>query len=45
MIVFIIYRLLFRVISVDQGKALAEKWGATYVDASAKENQVGRYIM
>ncbi|KAF6018896.1 hypothetical protein EB796_022781 [Bugula neritina] len=28
-----------RVVSVEQGKALADKWGAKYVDASAKENQ------
>lgn len=25
---------------MEQGKALADKWGAKYIDASAKENQV-----
>ncbi|XP_067933873.1 GTP-binding protein Rheb-like [Watersipora subatra] len=28
-----------RVVTAEEGKALAEKWGAKYVDASAKENQ------
>lgn len=29
-----------RVVSVEQGRALADRWGAKYIDASAKENQV-----
>lgn len=34
-----------RVVSVEQGKALADKWGAKYVDASAKENQVACHVI
>lgn len=32
-------------VSVEQGKALADKWGAKYVDASAKENQVACHVI
>lgn len=36
---------LCRVVSIEQGKALAEKWNARYIDASAKENQVKIYCI
>lgn len=32
--------LLFRVISCEEGKALAESWNAAFMESSAKENQV-----
>lgn len=31
---------LFRVISYEEGKALAESWNAAFLESSAKENQV-----
>lgn len=31
----------FRVISCEEGKALAESWNAAFMESSAKENQVG----
>lgn len=31
---------LFRVISCEEGKALAESWNAAFMESSAKENQV-----
>lgn len=31
-----------RVISCEEGKALAESWNAAFMESSAKENQVGR---
>lgn len=34
--------LLFRVISCEEGKALAESWNAAFMESSAKENQVRR---
>lgn len=30
----------FRVISYEEGKALAESWNAAFLESSAKENQV-----
>lgn len=30
----------FRVISCEEGKALAESWNAAFMESSAKENQV-----
>lgn len=30
-----------RVISCEEGKALAESWNAAFMESSAKENQVG----
>lgn len=33
--------LSFRVISYEEGKALAESWNAAFLESSAKENQVG----
>lgn len=32
--------LLVRVISYEEGKALAESWNAAFLESSAKENQV-----
>lgn len=32
--------LLCRVISFEEGKALAESWNAAFLESSAKENQV-----
>lgn len=35
----------FRVISCEEGKALAESWNAAFMESSAKENQVNKYLI
>lgn len=35
-----LWLFFFRVISCDDGKALAESWNAAFMESSAKENQV-----
>lgn len=35
----------FRVISCEEGKALAESWNAAFMESSAKENQVKKYFI
>lgn len=35
-----LWLFLFRVISCEEGKALAESWNAAFMESSAKENQV-----
>ena len=35
----------FRVISYEEGKALAESWNAAFLESSAKENQVLFFII
>lgn len=35
-----IFLSLIRVISYEEGKALAESWNAAFLESSAKENQV-----
>lgn len=35
-----IFLSLVRVISYEEGKALAESWNAAFLESSAKENQV-----
>lgn len=37
----VVFRFFFRVISCEEGKALAESWNAAFMESSAKENQVG----
>ena len=35
--------LLYRLITTDSGRKLAEQWKAVFVEASAKQNEVCQY--
>ena len=36
--------IVFRVITMDQGKRLADSWNALFVESSAKQNEVSQII-
>lgn len=39
-VLYLEFYFSFRVISYEEGKALAESWNAAFLESSAKENQV-----